>query len=81
LVERRLAYELDRIDPVDPAASLTLDRDLLSVFPKGYRHLAYLQTQAGFVVHKDLSGRDGPELAALNMRLGEWLATEQDAMI
>ncbi|MBO0715041.1 MAG: nuclear transport factor 2 family protein, partial [Acidimicrobiales bacterium] len=37
LVLRRLIYEKDRIDPIDPAARLTLDQDLLRRFPVGYR--------------------------------------------
>src|SRR5262245_54533450 len=45
LVLRQPIYERDRLDPVDPAASLELDRELLERFPVGYRHLAYLQTQ------------------------------------
>ena len=48
LVLRQPIYEKDRIDPVDPAARLELDRDLLARFPEGYRHLAYLQTQIGY---------------------------------
>ena len=43
LVLRQPIYEKDRLDPVDPAARLVLDRDLLNRFPEGYRHLAYLQ--------------------------------------
>ena len=45
IVLRRLAYEKDRLDPVDPSAELKLDPKLLAQFPEGYRHLAYLQTQ------------------------------------
>ena len=50
LVLRQPIYELDRMDPVDPAARLELDRDLLARFPAGYRHLAYLQTRIGYEV-------------------------------
>jgi len=46
LVLRQPIYEKDRMDPVDPAARLTLDAALLGRFPEGYRHLAYLQTGA-----------------------------------
>ena len=45
IVLRQPIYEKDRIDPVDPAASLSLDRAALAAFPKGYQHLAYIQTQ------------------------------------
>ena len=50
LVLRQPIYEKDRLDPVDPAAKLALDRDLLARFPEGYRHLAYLQTKIGYQV-------------------------------
>ena len=65
LVLRRLAYEKDRRDPVDPSAKLALDRDLLKQFPEGYRHLAYLQTKIGYKVRTDLPGLEGPDLDAL----------------
>src|SRR3954470_5046266 len=43
-------YGKDRLDPVDPSASLRLDGALLDRFPVGYRHLAYAQTRIGFEV-------------------------------
>ena len=47
IVLRQPIYEKDRLDPVDPAASLVLDPELLARYPDGYRYLAYLQVQAG----------------------------------
>ena len=38
IVRRQPIYEKDRLDPVDPAASLHLDRAVLETF-EGYRHL------------------------------------------
>jgi hypothetical protein len=73
IVLRRHTYEQDRIDPVDPAAALTLDRNLLGQFPEGYRHLAYLQSKIGYAVKRDLPGLDGPELAALDAQADAWL--------
>jgi len=73
IVLRRLAYEKDRIDPVDPAAKLKLDRKLLAQFPEGYRHLAYLQTRIGYKVKGDLPGLDGPALDALYAQGAAWL--------
>jgi hypothetical protein len=67
-------YERDRIDPVDPSAKLKLAPKLLASFPVGYRHLAYLQTRAGFTVKKDMPGLDGPELSALYRKGERWLA-------
>ena len=74
IVLRRLIYEMDRIHPVDPAASLTLDGELLAQFPSGYRHLAYLQTKVGFTVKRDLPGTHGPEVDALYAKGADWLA-------
>src|ERR1700736_2704596 len=62
LVLRQPIYEKDRLDPVDPAASLTLDPDVLARFPEGYRYLAYLQSQAGYPVKPDMPGLTGPEV-------------------
>jgi hypothetical protein len=74
LVLRQPIYEKDRLDPVDPAAKLSLDPDLLKRFPEGYRHLAYLQTRIGYKVKPDMPGIDGPELDALYARGKAWLA-------
>jgi hypothetical protein len=74
LVLRQPIYEKDRLDPLDPAARLTLDRDLLAGFPEGYRHLAYLQARNGFTVKRDMPGLKGPEVERLYARGAEWLA-------
>src|SRR5215471_18961121 len=50
LVLRQPIYEKDRCDPVEPGATVDLDVELLQRFPEGYRHLAYVQTQAGYTV-------------------------------
>jgi SnoaL-like protein len=73
LVLRQPIYEKDRLDPIDPAAKLELDKDLLAQFPEGYRHLAYLQTRIGYKVKPDMPGLDGPEVATLYRRGEEWL--------
>jgi hypothetical protein len=74
IVLRQPIYEKDRLDPVDPAAELALDPELLERFPAGYRHLAYLQTQLGFTVKPDMPGLTGPEVEALYARGAAWLA-------
>ena len=76
IVLRRLIYEKDRLDPVDPAETISLDPKLLGRFPVGYRHLAYLQTNIGFDVRTDLPGLKGPEVEALYARGRRWLAGE-----
>jgi hypothetical protein len=76
IVLRRLIYEKDRIDAVDPSQTVSLDTKVLERFPVGYRHLAYLQTSAGFEVARDLPGLKGPEVEALYLRGKQWLAGE-----
>lgn len=73
MVLRQPIYEKDRMDPVDPAARLSLDPALLARFPEGYRHLAYLQTRIGYDVKKDMPGLKGPEVEALYARGRAWL--------
>jgi hypothetical protein len=68
-----LIREKDRIDPVDPSATLKLDQELLARFPIGYRHLAYLQVGIGYPVKPDMPGLTGPEVEALYARGAEWL--------
>jgi SnoaL-like domain len=72
-VLRQPIYEKDRMDPLDPAARLSLDAELLAQFPEGYRHLAYLQTRIGYEVKKDMPGLKGPEVEALYARGKAWL--------
>jgi hypothetical protein len=76
MVLRQPIYERDRLDPVDPAASLQLDAALLGEFPAGYRHLAYLQTRIGYAVKRDMPGLEGPELTRLYACGKAWLAGE-----
>ena len=73
VVLRQPIYEKDRIDPVDPSASLKLDRDRLMSFPIGYRHLAYLQVGIGYPVKKDMPGLTGPEVEQLYAQGAGWL--------
>jgi hypothetical protein len=77
LVLRQPIYEKDRLDPLDPSASLKLDAELLARFPEGYRHLAYLQTRIGYKVKPDMPGLDGPEVGALYARGAKWLKGEK----
>lgn len=77
LVLRQPIYERDRIAPVDPNASVRLDAALLSRFPEGYRHLAYLQAKNGQTVKPDMPGLVGPALDALYRRGEAWLAGQK----
>lgn len=76
LVLRQPVYEKDRIDTVDPAAHVELEQDLLLQFPEGYRHLAYVQTKAGYNVNRNLPGLSGPEIDALCRQGAGWLRGE-----
>jgi hypothetical protein len=76
IVLRQPIYEKDRMDPVDPSKTLALDAKLLSQFPEGYRHLAYLQSGIGYPIKKDMPGLKGPEVEALYARGRRWLAGE-----
>jgi hypothetical protein len=73
IVRRQPIYEKDRLDPVDPSAVLKLDAELLARFPEGYRHLAYLQTKAGYKVKDGLPGLRGPALEKLYAEGKAWL--------
>ncbi|MDB5644278.1 MAG: protein-like [Hyphomicrobiales bacterium] len=73
-VLRQPIYEKDRMDPVDPAAKLQLKPELLNAFPEGYRHLAYLQSEIGYPVKKDMPGLQGPQVEKLYADGADWLA-------
>ena len=74
LLHRQPIYEKDRIDPVDPAATLKLDPKRLAEMPEGYRHLAYIQTGIGYQVKMDMPMLKGPQVEALYARGARWLA-------
>ena len=74
IVRRQPIYEKDRMDPVDPAARLTLDPARLASFPEGYRHLGYLQSNVGFAVKTGLPGLRGHAVETLYAEGAAWLA-------
>lgn len=73
---RQPIYEKDRLDPVDPAATLKLEAAVLLQFPEGYRHLAYAQTKIGYTVKRDMPTLKGPEVERLYATGAAWLAGE-----
>lgn len=73
IVRRQPIYEKDRLDPVDPAAQLSLDPKLLGSFPAGYRHLAYLQFQLGYQIAPGLPGLRGTAVDVLYQEGQDWL--------
>jgi len=73
-VLRQPIYEKDRMDPVDPSATVKLDQTTLMSFPEGYRHLAYLQSQIGYPIKTDMPGLKGEAVEKLYARGASWLA-------
>jgi hypothetical protein len=73
IVRRQPIYEKDRMDPLDPASKLQLDKPLLHSFPEGYRHLAYLQTKLGFKIKQELPQLKGPAVERLYQHGRAWL--------
>ncbi len=76
---RQPIYEKDRLDPIDPNAKVTLDSNVLAEFPVGYQHLAYLQSQVGYPVKKDMPGLKGAEVETLYATGADWLAGKRIA--
>ena len=77
LVYRGTIADKDRLDPVNTDEKPVLDQTLLDQFPVEYRHLAYLQTSAGYKVNKDcprMSG--GKSLFELYAKGEKWLKGE-----
>ena len=62
--------------PADQAAAhgVKLDQKALASFPEGYRHLAYIQTQIGYTVKRDMPQLTGAEVEQLYARGRQWLA-------
>jgi hypothetical protein len=73
VVRRQPIYEHDRLDVVTPGAQVAFDQALLSRFPEGYRHLAYLQEKLGHQVMRGLPGLRGPEVELLYEEGRSWL--------
>ena len=73
MVLRQPVYEIDRLTPVSGEPAPALDTEILSRFPDGYRHLAYVQTLVGYQVKRDMPGLVGPELQALYASGAAWL--------
>jgi len=70
---RENIYEKDRLDPVDPSASVRLDPTELQRYPYGYRHLAYVQASGGARVTPDLPVPVSDALARLYADAARWL--------
>ena len=60
MVLKRLVYEKDRLDPVDPAAKLALDQELLKQFSGRLPASRLFAYPIGYKVKKDMAGPRGP---------------------
>lgn len=76
IVLRQPIYEQDRMQPVTPGAPPVLDAALLRRFPEGYRHLAYVQSLAGYPVKTDMPALRGAKVQALYAAGAAWLRGE-----
>jgi hypothetical protein len=74
ICKRVPVYEKDRIDSVNPLEQLDIDREMLSQFAEGYRHLAHVQSCAGANVTKGLIEPGSVEEKDLYRESAEWLA-------
>lgn len=73
LLLRQPIYAKDRIDAVDPSATVVLDAVELASFPAGYRHLACIQTRLGYRVKLDMPMLQGSAVEDLYRRGAQWL--------
>lgn len=68
-------YMKDRIDPVDPAATLVLEPERLAAGRASYRHQAYMADFHGYPRNNELPGDDRRDLvAAFYADAERWLA-------
>ena len=74
LLHRQPIYEKDRIDPVDPSATVKLDQAALATMPEGYRHLALIQKRIGYTVKMDMPMLKGDAVQDLYRRGAAWRA-------
>jgi hypothetical protein len=74
ICKRIPVYDKDRIDAVNPDEHLEIDREALSRFAEGYRHVAYVQTLAGADLTKGLIEPGSVEEQELYRQGAAWLA-------
>ena len=74
LVHRQPVYEMDRMTPVDATSAVELDPEVLAHYPAEYCNLAYLQSQQGIEVNRNLPVTRGPEIEGLMRLMAAWLA-------
>jgi len=73
IAQRDPIHEKDRLDPVDPSATLLLDPVRLASLPRAYRHITYVQSLGGARITPDLVEHNSPAQAALYEAGEAWL--------
>lgn len=73
IIRRDPIHEKDRLDPVDPQASLKLDPVRLASHPRPYRHIAYVQSLGGARITPDLIEHNSAAQQALYQAGEAWL--------
>jgi len=73
IARREMIYEKDRMDALEPGATLRLDAAQLARYPAGYRHLAYLQAAGGAEITPDLPTPGSAALTRLYADGEAWL--------
>lgn len=67
-------YEQDRLIPVLPDATLSMDSQELSKYRQSYACMSYSMAQSGIAANQELAGRDRPEsVEKIYQNLKAWL--------
>ena len=68
-------YEQDRLIPVLPESTLSMDSSALEKYRQSYACMSFCMEQSGFGANQELAGRDRPEtVEKIYADLGTWLA-------
>ena len=68
-------YEQDRLIPVLPESTLSMDSSTLEKYRQSYACMSFCMEQSGFGANQELAGRDRPEtVEKIYADLGTWLA-------
>lgn len=77
ILKRVPVYEKDRLDAVDPSATLSIDRDVLARQADGCRHLTYMQSRGGATIMPNSAVPGSEALARLEAESAAWLASNE----
>lgn len=77
ILKRVPVYEKDRLDAVDPSATLSIDRDVLARQADGCRHLTYMQSRGGATIMPNSAVPGSEALERLEAESAAWLASNE----